>query len=375
MSRLPTPTFTDVMFEIQGFDSRLQSYDNTTVSPHMAFQTNNNVFPEAMQAPRYNNRGRGYFNNCFGSQRGRGGFSSRGRGFHQHTNGSSISNTRPTCQICGRTGHTALKCWNRFDNNFQPNDIPPALAALQVSGVSGSEWYPDSGASAHITSNASNLQNSTPYHGLESIMVADGNYLPITHVGSTNLSVSTGSLPLNNVMVCPSVQKPLLSVSKLCEDYPSGVFFDANKVYILDLQKMNVLTKGPWRNGLYVLENDNYRAFYSSRQQAADDYFWHHRLGHASSSILQHLQSNKAIFCNKLNSELVCEPCQMGKSMSLPFLVPESVSVEPLAKIHCDLWGPSPIVSVQGFKYYVVFIDDFFKIQLVLSSSLKIRFL
>lgn len=48
----------------------------------------------------------------------------------------------------------------------------------------------------------------------------------------------------------------------------------------------------------------------------------------------------------------------MEKSLSLPFSVSESFTLEPLAKIHCDLWEPSPLTSVQGFKYYVVFVDD-----------------
>lgn len=26
--------------------------------------------------------------------------------------------------------------------------------------------------------------------------------------------------------------------------------------------------------------------------------------------------------------------------------------------IHSDLWGPSPAASISGFKYYIVFIDD-----------------
>lgn len=65
-------------------------------------------------------------------------------------------------------------------------------------------------------------------------MVVDGDYLPITHVGSTNLTVSTGSLPLNDVFMCPSVEKHLSLVSKLCEDYPCGVYFDSHKVYILE---------------------------------------------------------------------------------------------------------------------------------------------
>lgn len=35
----------------------------------------------------------------------------------------------------------------------------------------------------------------------------------------------------------------------------------------------------------------------------------------------------------------------------------ESVSSKPLEKVHCDLWGPSPVVSSQGFKYYVISVD------------------
>ena len=29
------------------------------------------------------------------------------------------------CQICGKQNHTALKCWNRFDHSFQPEDELP----------------------------------------------------------------------------------------------------------------------------------------------------------------------------------------------------------------------------------------------------------
>lgn len=78
--------------------------------------------------------------------------------------------------------------------------------------------FPDSGASSHITNSAHHLQQSQPYVGSDSVMVGDGAFLPITHVGSTNLPSSSGSLPLNEVLVCPSITKSLLSVSKLCDD-------------------------------------------------------------------------------------------------------------------------------------------------------------
>ena len=32
------------------------------------------------------------------------------------------SGNRPVCQLCGRNGHVALKCYHRFDLSFQGND-------------------------------------------------------------------------------------------------------------------------------------------------------------------------------------------------------------------------------------------------------------
>ena len=56
---------------------------------------------------------------------------------------------------------------------------------------------------------------------------------------------------------------------------------------------------------------------------------------------------------------MVCESCQLGKSVRLPFSASTFVATRPLERIHCDLWGPSPVKSNQGFSYYVVFIDNY----------------
>ncbi|KAK2989204.1 hypothetical protein RJ640_001433 [Escallonia rubra] len=55
------------------------------------------------------------------------------------------------CQICNKKGHEALKCWHRFNHSFQATDIPKALAAMHVTDSQDSEWFPDTGATAHIT--------------------------------------------------------------------------------------------------------------------------------------------------------------------------------------------------------------------------------
>ncbi|XP_010462983.1 PREDICTED: uncharacterized protein LOC104743624 [Camelina sativa] len=283
MSRTPSPTFNDVVLEISGFDSKLQSYETPPeVSPHIAFQTQRGGCHGPGQ------RGRG-------GHHVRGGYSTRGRGFSQQVNSSgwnqnqsgNSANPRPVCQICGRTGHVALKCWNRFDASYQSDDVPQALATLQVSDSSGREWLTDSGATAHITPTTDSLQSVTPYNGAENVIVADGTHQPITHVGSTTLATTSGSIPLCDVLVCPSMHKSLLSVSKLCDDYPCGVFFDSNVVYIIDLYTHKVVTRGSRSEGLYVLRNPEFVAFYSNRQVAASDIVWHQRLGHANLQVLQ----------------------------------------------------------------------------------------
>ncbi|KAF8052096.1 hypothetical protein N665_1611s0009 [Sinapis alba] len=183
LTKFPQPTFNDVVSEVQGFELKLKSYEaNETVTPHLAFaaQTTQQSQGDKTAAPSYNPNYRGRGRNNF---RGRGGYTSRGRGFVQHQSQPNASGERPVCQICGRTGHTALKCYNRFDNNYQGN----AYTLVRVD-ESGREWYPDSGASVHVTSSPQNLQTAHPYEGTDAVMVGDGAYLPVTHVGSTTIT-------------------------------------------------------------------------------------------------------------------------------------------------------------------------------------------
>lgn len=87
---------------------------------------------------------------------------------------------------------------------------------------------------------------------------------------------------------------------------------------------------------------------------------WHGRLGHTSSSILHKVASSDGFSINTTSSQL-CTSCQLGKHNRLPFYHSERVTTEPLHLIHCDIWGPSPVASSLGFRYYVLFIDEFFR--------------
>lgn len=47
----------------------------------------------------------------------------------------------------------------------------------------------------------------------------------------------------------------------------------------------------------------------------------------------------------------------MGRSHKLPFLDSNTIYNQPLELIYSDIWGPSPIPSTNGSRYYIHFID------------------
>lgn len=49
----------------------------------------------------------------------------------------------------------------------------------------------------------------------------------------------------------------------------------------------------------------------------------------------------------------------MSKITKFPFCASNNRSIEPLNKVHCDVSGSAPINSLQGFRHYAIFIDDF----------------
>jgi transposase InsO family protein len=56
----------------------------------------------------------------------------------------------------------------------------------------------------------------------------------------------------------------------------------------------------------------------------------------------------------------ICESCVLGKQKKLSFLkVGRTLRPRKLELVHTDLWGPSPVASLGGSRYYVTFIDDF----------------
>ncbi|KAI6705625.1 hypothetical protein NL676_008587 [Syzygium grande] len=78
-------------------------------------------------------------------------------------------NVRVACQICKCPRHDALRCWYRYDNSFQSEKIPTALAAMHLEDPKGSEWYLDTGATNIIT-----LKSCEKHKGYRCLVPTDG---------------------------------------------------------------------------------------------------------------------------------------------------------------------------------------------------------
>ena len=86
---------------------------------------------------------------------------------------------------------------------------------------------------------------------------------------------------------------------------------------------------------------------------------WHSRLGHLSKFVLESLARTKSLSLpNSINKLGFCSSCQLGKIKQLHFHESTHQSAVPLSLVHSDVWT-SPIPSVSGCRYYVLFVDDF----------------
>lgn len=151
------------------------------------------------------NQERSYGNRNQSNINHRGGQSNRSRGRLNYNN-------RSRCQICEKYGHTANKCYFRFDTNFIPtqqgnnslrtqnpsanlvNARPKVKIEnannemAKIKDIQDASWYPNSGATHHMTSNLSNLNLSNKeYKGTQLLYLGNGKPIHISHTGNASI--------------------------------------------------------------------------------------------------------------------------------------------------------------------------------------------
>jgi histone deacetylase 1/2 len=102
------------------------------------------------------------------------------------------------------------------------------------------------------------------------------------------------------------------------------------------------------------------QAFLSASLSTFAD-IWHRRLGHPSSWVLSFLASNKKVTCTSHPLNFQCPACPLRKSSCLSLEPTGHKTYAPLELVFSDVWGPAPILSSDGFCYFVIFVDAYTK--------------
>ena len=200
------------------------------------------------------------------------------------------------CQVCGKLGHIAFTCYHRFDKAYATEHNPNLQALLATPQPQyDNNWYSDTGASHHLTSDLSNLNmRADEYTVTEQIRVGNGKSLPIKHIGTSQLFTPHHSFRLNNILHVPNISQNLLSVQKFTTD--TNIFFEFHPklFYVKDQATRKTLLQGPIKDGLYPFPLFNKRISSNKRLNSPSAFVgervslpqWHSRLGHPSFHIV-----------------------------------------------------------------------------------------
>ncbi|KAM2373706.1 hypothetical protein ACFXTH_042713 [Malus domestica] len=217
-------------------------------------------------------------------------------------------------------------------------------------------WIIDSGATDHMTYDASLFYHMTS-PSKEDVITANGDVAPITGAGSISL---TPSLSIHNTLLVPTLSNHLLSVGQVTEQLDCVVLMFPTFCLLQDIQTRAIIGRDTKRRGLYYV--DDVSASHVNQvcsghlNKNKTIWLWHRRLGHASFGYLKKLLPS--LFHGIPDSNFQCNDCILAKSHRTSYHSSFNKRTIPFELVHSDVWGPSPVATNHGVRWFVIFVDD-----------------
>nr|GFC36823.1 retrovirus-related Pol polyprotein from transposon TNT 1-94 [Tanacetum cinerariifolium] len=159
----------------------------------------------------------------------------------------------------------------------------------------------------------------------------------------------------------------LFSVGQFC-DSDLEVAFRKNACFVRNLEGVDLL-KGDRSTNLYTINLQEMASAspicLMARASSTKSWLWHQRLSHLNLDTINYLARNNLVaglLKFKYHKEHLCPSCEQGKSKRASH-PPKPVlnSRQRLHLLHMDLYGPMRIASINGKRYILVIVDDYYR--------------
>ncbi|KAL4340378.1 hypothetical protein GQ457_08G036940 [Hibiscus cannabinus] len=215
-------------------------------------------------------------------------------GSRDGSRGRSRGRARPQCQLCGKIGHLVDRCWHRFDQSFKgvssrhshggenqanycqyasemvdpcyepfvqssntdSKDVTatsPQINSITVqpSDFTSTRWFPDSGATNHVTPEVQRSVTTPNRSGKGQVILGDGSSIDIAYMDDIAINTSARVLHLSSVLHVPQIRKNLMSVSQFSKDNSVYFEFHHDECVVKDEKTHAIVLKGRQESGLY----------------------------------------------------------------------------------------------------------------------------
>ena len=231
----------------------------------------------------------------------------------------------------------------------------------------------DSGATRHITLNRQAFTDYSIVSGWP-IELADRTVVPGVGLGTVRLPVKVKghvrNVLLTDVLHVPQIKGNLIFVTRL-QDKGMAV-----EITVSPLKKA-IIVKDCGREvgracrigNAFVLDRPTDAAFLVMDRNGrelktleAEYVRWHQRFGHIGPQIVRQVHTvvndlKRAV--EPVKDQPSCEVCALTKKVRVVNRVSPERSIQPLARVFSDFWGPYNVPAVTKEKYMLTFTDDY----------------
>ncbi|KAL5521963.1 hypothetical protein ACEPAF_1819 [Sanghuangporus sanghuang] len=245
----------------------------------------------------------------------------------------------------------------------------------------GTDWIADTGATCHMTPHRHWFTKYSTNH--TPICLANNQVIYSVGIGTVRFQPVVGGKPgqlleFERVLHVPDLRNNLLSVLYLTRSKSYVVTIHHNKMlfhrhgtvlFTANITSYNAATL----NG-HIVPTIAYAAFTSTCP--LDTTLWHRRFAHLNHGDVNRLMTEELVkgmvVKSKSTPDPICEPCIAGKQHRSNVSKLASHRASGLLQlVHSDVHGPLPIQSRHGFKYWIIFIDDYSRYWAVLPLKKK----